>query len=117
MPSTTGFEFGEVVLVDFPFTDRAGARKRPAVVVSSLLYNQRRRDVILMPVTSRLRTPPGFGETPVTLWREAGLLVPGAVKPILLTLDSTLVLRRLGRLEPVDRTALEVALRGIVSAS
>lgn len=70
--------------------------------------------MILMPVTSRLRTPPGFGEAVVTLWREARLLVPGAVKPILLTLDSTLVLRRLGRLEPVDRTALEAILRGIV---
>lgn len=27
--------FGEVVLVPFPFTDQSGAKKRPAVVVSS----------------------------------------------------------------------------------
>lgn len=30
----TGFEFGDVVLVPFPFTDQSAAKKRPAVVIS-----------------------------------------------------------------------------------
>jgi mRNA interferase MazF len=29
------FEFGDVVLVPFPFTDQTTSKKRPAVVVSS----------------------------------------------------------------------------------
>ena len=33
------FSFGDVVLVPFPFTDQTGAKKRPAVVVSSSGYN------------------------------------------------------------------------------
>ncbi len=33
----TGFEFGDVVLVPFPFTDQSAAKKRPAVVISRIL--------------------------------------------------------------------------------
>lgn len=28
------FDFGDVVLVPFPFTDQSGTKKRPAVIVS-----------------------------------------------------------------------------------
>jgi len=33
MPLTTGYSFGDVVLVPFPFTDQSGSKKRPAVIV------------------------------------------------------------------------------------
>lgn len=38
MPSTTSFEFGDIVLVSFPFASQMGRKKRPAVVVSSGAY-------------------------------------------------------------------------------
>lgn len=31
----TDYEFGDVVLIPFPFTDQTTAKKRPAVVVSA----------------------------------------------------------------------------------
>ena len=34
------FEFGEVVLVPFPFTDQSASKKRPAVIVSSSDYQR-----------------------------------------------------------------------------
>jgi mRNA interferase MazF len=117
MPPTTSFDFGDVVLVDFLFTSLTGTKRRPAVVVSSRQYNQRRLDVILVPVTSKLRSPLPFGETLITHWQKAGLLVPGATKPIPLTLEKTLVLRTLGRLEAADCTALEMTLRSVLSAA
>jgi mRNA interferase MazF len=117
MPPTTSFDFGDVVLVEFIFTDLTGAKKRPAVVVSSTHYNQRRLDLILMPVTSKLRSPLPFGETLITSWQNAGLLFPGAVKPTLLTLEKTLVLKRFGRLQPADRAALDTTIRTILSAT
>ncbi len=117
MPPTTSFEFGDLVLVDFLFTSLGGTKRRPAVVVSSRQYNQRRLDVILMPVTSKLRSPLPFGETLLADWQKAGLLAPSAVKPIPLTFEKTLVLKTLGRLETADRIALEATLRSILSAT
>ena len=61
--------FGEVILVPFPFTDQSGAKKRPAVIVSSNSYNARRRDLIIMAITGQVRQPLGFGEAPVTDWQ------------------------------------------------
>ena len=52
MPTTTGYSFGDIVLVLFPFTDQSGQKQRPAVVVSSAAYHRARPDVILMAVTS-----------------------------------------------------------------
>ncbi len=34
-PRMISFEFGDVVLVPFPFTDQSTTKKRPAIVVSS----------------------------------------------------------------------------------
>ena len=46
--ATARFSFGDVVLVPFPFTDQTGAKKRPAVVVSSSAYNTGRPDIVTM---------------------------------------------------------------------
>ena len=51
------YEFGEVLLVPFPFTDQRTQKKRPAVVISSADYDVVRSDLILMAVTSQVRTP------------------------------------------------------------
>ena len=40
MPNTTTFEFGDVVLVPFPFTKQSTSKKRPAVIVSSAAYTR-----------------------------------------------------------------------------
>jgi mRNA interferase MazF len=76
MPTTTGFEFGDLVLVAFPFSDQLGNKKRPAVVVSSDAYNRQRPDVILMAVTSQVRRARGFGDVVIRDWERAGLLSP-----------------------------------------
>jgi mRNA interferase MazF len=49
--AATGFAFGEVLLVPFPFTDQQGIKQRPAVVVSSRAYNVNRPDVLIMAIT------------------------------------------------------------------
>lgn len=48
----TGYEFGDVVLVPFPFTDQSAVKKRPAVVISSDAYHRERPDLIIMAITT-----------------------------------------------------------------
>lgn len=55
MPSTTRYNFADVVLVGFPFTNLRAAKKRPAVIISSGAYLRNRPDVILMAITGRIR--------------------------------------------------------------
>ena len=114
MPSTTVYSFGDVVLVPFPFTDQTTEKRRPAVVISSEAYQRSRPDIILMAITSRLPASAGLGELPIGTWRKAGLLRPSVIKPIITTIEKHLVLRRLGRLEPLDRQALAVGLDEIL---
>jgi mRNA interferase MazF len=114
MPPTTAYNFGDLVLVPFPFTDQSGAKKRPAVVVSSPTYNSARRDVVLMAVTSQVRATTGVGEVVVSNWQGAGLLKAPVIKPVLTTVEKGLILRTLGQLEPTDRNTLRNALRLII---
>jgi mRNA interferase MazF len=110
----TSYEFGEIVLVPFPFTDQTAAKKRPAVVVSSPAYNRQRADIILVAITSQVRASPTVGEVPITKWKEAGLAVPGVIKPVISTLKKQLVIKKLGRLEGEDRQAMLQVLRTIL---
>ena len=114
MPPTTRFEFGDIVLVPFPFTDQSGSKKRPAVIVSSTAYQQARRDVLIMAVTSQLRPSGSFGEVTVQDWQAAGLLKPSAIKPVVTTIEQSLVIRSLGKLKAVDLAALRGTLAIII---
>ncbi|MDT5063528.1 MAG: mRNA interferase MazF [Acidobacteriota bacterium] len=106
----TSYNFGEVVLVPFPFTDQTGNKKRPAVVVSSAIYNNARLDLILMAITSQIKTARLVGEVKVAEWQKAGLLKASVIKPVLTTVEKRLILRRLGQLEQSDSLALQQTL-------
>jgi mRNA interferase MazF len=67
------FEFGDVVLVSFPFTSQRASKKRPAVVVSNRAHSTAPPDVIVMAVTSQLRPDPGTGDAWISHWQAAGL--------------------------------------------
>ncbi len=114
MRPTTGYSFGDVVLVPFPFTDQSAAKKRPAVVISSGAYHRAGSDLVIMAITSQVRTMRIAGEFQIRQWRNAGLLKPSAVKPVITTIERGLVLKRLGRLKTEDQQALRSAIVTIV---
>ena len=110
MPRMTNYDYGDVVLVRFPFTDQKSSKKRPAVVVSSLSYNRVRPDLILMAITGHISPSPRLGEVAVVEWKKVGLLKASTIKPIVTTIEKSLVIRRLGRLESSDTLALRKSL-------
>ena len=117
MPNMTTYSFGDIILVPFPFTDQTTTKKRPAVVVSSGEYNADRPDLIIMAITSRLHQVDKLGEKLVSDWQGAGLIKPSVFKPILATIENSLVIKQLGRLKNEDRHILSLILRDILGSN
>lgn len=110
----TAYKFGDIVLVPFPFTDQSAVKRRPAVVISSTAYHRARPDIVIMAVTSQQPQTLSVGEVQVQDWRGAGLLKPSVLKPVLTTIDPTLILKKLGQLTPADQILLRQALTQII---
>jgi len=110
----TSFEFGQIVLVRFPFTDQHGSKQRPAVVISSSTYNQARPDIILMAVTSQIRTKVGFGEAVIESWKTTGLLKPSLIKPVIFTAEKSIIRKTLGKLGEKDNRSLKDIIEMVI---
>jgi mRNA interferase MazF len=91
----TACKRGDLVLVGFVFSDESGLKHRPAVVLSSPMYNRNRREIVVAAVTSNVDRVL-FGDYLLVGWKEAGLLFPSLVTGILRTVKSEMIHRRLG---------------------
>ncbi len=112
----TNYEFGDVVLVPFPFTNQSATKKRPAVVISSTLYHQQRPDLVLMAITSRIRAEQKSVEHLILEWKEAGLLKPSVVKPVFTTIEKTLILNTLGEFGKKDKEQISQLLHTLLGS-
>jgi mRNA interferase MazF len=110
----TSSEFGDIILVPFPFTDQSTTKKRPAVVISSEIYNTERPDLIIMAVTSQIKPACIIGEVIIKDWQEAGLLKPSAIKPVITTIEKSLVIKIMGQLKELDQKSLQESLKEIL---
>jgi len=109
------YEFGDVVLVRFPFTHQTAFKQRPAVIVSSRAYNLAKPDVVIMAITSQMRSSSSLGEVRIGQWQAANLLKPSSIKPVFATLEQNLILKKLGVLDPSDQAALRQAIAAVLS--
>jgi mRNA interferase MazF len=102
---------GDVVLVPFDFTNRAGTRWRPAVIVSSDQYNRSSPDLLIASITGNLRALAHPGDYTLADWKAAGLLRPSLVQTKIATIEASLVGRRLGALTKTDLAGVDTGLR------
>jgi mRNA interferase MazF len=96
---------GEVILVLFPFTDGAGAKRRPALV----LLDAGDEDIVVDRITSQIVQT--VFDVQLVDWQKASLLFPSIVRVHkVATLEKRLVERTLGRLTRRDWAQI----RGVV---
>lgn len=107
------FDFGDVLIVEFPFTDGSTSKRRPAVVISSAEYNQQRPDLALMAITSQMRPVEAELEVYLAGWQDAGLAKPSALKPVVFSLAHDFVRSKAGVLAVPDLKEL----RGLLGRS
>jgi mRNA interferase MazF len=95
---------GDIVLVDFPYSDQTGSKVRPALVVQSDVWNQRLDDTILALITSKRKRRVGANtqllvDITTIEGRQSGLRLDSTIQcENLITYDRGLILRVLGRL-------------------
>ncbi|MEO0648677.1 MAG: type II toxin-antitoxin system PemK/MazF family toxin [Cyanobacteria bacterium J06650_10] len=114
MTFTMTYNFGDVLLVPFPFTDQGSVKRRPTVVISSTLYNQQHIDIILIAVTSQSRAVRYPDNLALQQWHQAGLLKPSVIKPIVTTIANDLIIKKLGSLVSQNQQKLQQLLKRIL---
>ena len=101
-----------VVLVPFPFTDRASEKRRPALVLSEPSFQQACGHLLLAMITSATQSSWPL-DWPIQDWQDAGLPKPCLVRFKLFTLDERLILKPLGALSAADGAGVSAQLRSL----
>jgi mRNA interferase MazF len=108
---------GEIVWVDWPYSDRTGSKLRPAVVVQDDALNGRISDTVLVLIT---RTPRAVGTTEVLIdpavELNCGLRYRSAAScNNLLTIDQRLLTHPVGSLSSATVRRIEAAIKASLS--
>ena len=96
----------DIVIVKFPFASSIKYKARPAVVISSSLYNKNSRDTLLiLAISSNVNNKLSF-ELDIAEWQTCGLLKPSIFKSAVATIEKSHVLTKVGSLSKVDQKHL-----------
>jgi len=112
----TEYSRGDIILVNFVFSDETGARRRPAVIVSSDAYHQDRQEVIIAAITSRTDRIL-IGDHLIKDWEGTGLLFPSVLTGIIRTIKQGMIARKLGIMLKADMEAVDANLRVALALS
>lgn len=97
----------DVVVVRFPFASSLKYKARPAVVISSDIYNENKRETLfILAISSSMENKFDF-ELDIHNWKESGLLKPSIFKSSIATIEKDSILGKLGSLSSEDIQRLE----------
>jgi mRNA interferase MazF len=108
---------GDVVLVDWPYSDRTGSKLRPAVVVQADFLNALIDDTVLVQITTTAHSIPGV-EVRLDPAQEhaSGLLhVSVASCANLLTADPVFIDQVIGYLSDAAMTQIGACLKNVMN--
>jgi PemK-like, MazF-like toxin of type II toxin-antitoxin system len=87
-----GYSKRDVILIQYPFSDRSNAKVRPAIIIGAPHTSQ---DIFVVPLTSKTDTLLA-GEFVLDDWKGAGLNIASAVKRGIYTVHQSLIRKRVG---------------------
>jgi mRNA interferase MazF len=102
----------DVVVVPFPFSDKALAKKRPALVLSSEPFNSGIRHSVMTMITSANHSPWPL-DIAIQNLEDAGLTSSSLVRMKFFTLDHRLIQRHIGHLSVQDQDSVKSALQSL----
>lgn len=113
MASSLDLKPFDVVVVPFPFTDRNTTKRRPALVLTSELFNTSARNSVLAMITSAEQSE-WPGDVAITNIEAAGLHNDCVVRLKLFTLDHRLIIRKAGSLAGTDQKKLRAVWKTLL---
>lgn len=100
----------DVVVVPFPFADRAAQKRRPALILShDSIFGSIIEHSVLAMITSQKNEPWPL-DVPIKNKRLSGLTAPSVVRMKLFTLDNRLILRKIGHLSKPDQNQVRKSI-------
>jgi mRNA interferase MazF len=106
-------DFGDVVVVPFPFVDFAADKRRPSLVLSHATFNAAHGHSICAMITTAVRSK-WPSDVAIEDLKPAGLNRPCVVRWKLFTLPNDLILKRAGKLASQDRDKVIAAVQTIL---
>lgn len=98
------FAISDVVLLPIPFSDLSSRKVRPAIIVG---LSSHPGDLFLVPVSSQIPKV----DLVLNDWQAAGLNVRCGIKSQIATVESRLVVKKIGTLSSSDQAQLQTRLR------
>lgn len=108
---------GDVVLVDYLFSDRTGSKVRPCLIVQNDRNNKRLDDTIVVAISSNTGRAKGEAtqlilEIASSAGKKSGLLFDSAVQcENVVTIDTQFVIRKIGDLPAVTMKQIDECLK------
>ena len=116
MSAGTSIEQRSVILIPFPYSDLTGAKKRPALVISSTNFNSKNDDVVCCLITSNLEDR----QHSINITKkdmETGFLeFESKIKPYrIFTINKKLIYKVLGRLNIIKSGLVVKEINNIIN--
>ena len=97
--------FGDIVLLKFPFTDGKSYKRRPALVIND--YND--GDIIVCRITSQIYETPN--DVNINDWQKSGLRLPSVIRVHkLATLEKDLIEVKMGQIDNSTKEKIRIIL-------
>jgi mRNA interferase MazF len=110
---TETYKIYEIVVVPFPFTDREKSKNRPALILSSELFNAKNGKSLLAMITSNTGKELWPNDAEIKNLKPTGLTEASLVRFKIFTIDHVLIKARIGSLDDKDVKAVQSKLKEI----
>lgn len=108
------YKIFDVVVVPFPFTDHNTDKKRPALVLSDHdIFNDPTQNCVLAMITSAKNSDWPL-DVKIGSLQKTGLSAPSKVRMKIFTLDSRLIIKKIGGLSNKDQKILKENLKKLM---
>jgi len=109
------YKMFDVVVVPFSFTDQTTDTRRPALVLSNYeIFNDVTQNCVMAMITS-VKNPNWPLDVKIGSIQKAGLPAPSMVRMKLFTLDSRLIVRKIGGLAAKDQEIVKKNLKKLMN--